>query len=137
MEAAIESAALRGVDVRLLLPRRSDHPLVRLASRSYYASLLSAGVRIFEYNRGFVHAKTLVVDDWVGSIGSANMDVRSFELNYELNAFCYGSRFTDDLGEQFTADLRDARPVTLEEVLDASYPTRLGQGFARLLSPLL
>ncbi|MCA9542542.1 MAG: cardiolipin synthase, partial [Myxococcales bacterium] len=108
LEEALVSAALRGVDVRLLVPAKSDHRLVTLASSSYYPNLIEAGIRIFEYERGFVHAKTTVVDDWVASVGSANMDLRSFHLNFELNAFVYGEAFVRDLAEQFERDLEHA-----------------------------
>ncbi|MEC9073120.1 MAG: phospholipase D-like domain-containing protein, partial [Myxococcota bacterium] len=134
---ALETAALRGVDVRLLLPSRSDHPLVSLASHSNYEGLLEAGVQIYEYERGFVHAKTLVIDEWVGTIGSANMDMRSFELNFELNAFVFGQEFCEQLASQFRRDLEDARQVTVEEVRQTGYGTRLKMAGARLLSPLM
>ena len=137
IEEALVTAALRGVDVRLLLPRRSDSALVTLASRGYYPRLLEAGVRIFEYARGFVHAKTMVVDDWVGTIGSANMDIRSFQLNFELNLFCYARAFTDELGGQFLDDLRQAEEVPPGSQERLGYPMRLLRAFARLLSPLL
>lgn len=137
IEEALVAAALRGVDVRLLVPARSDIQLITHASRSYYPRLLDAGIRIFEYERGFVHAKTLVVDDWVGTIGSANMDIRSFKLNFEVNAIVYGADFTRELARHFQRDLADSREVTAEAVARIGYGTRLVQSFARLLSPLL
>lgn len=137
IEESLIAAALRGVDVRLLVPFKSDVPVISLASRSYYWRLLQAGVRIFEYERGFVHAKTLVVDDWVGTIGSANMDIRSFKLNFEVNAIVYGSEFTRELGQQFIDDLRFSREITTDAVAQWGYGKRLGMAFARLLSPLL
>jgi len=130
-------AALRRVDVRLLLPSRSDSRILRLAARSYYAELMEAGVRIFEYEPGFVHAKTLVVDDWLAVVGSANMDMRSFHLNFELSAFVYGRRFVEELAEQFRADLEHAREVPLAYYEHAPVPKRLLRASARLLSPLL
>jgi cardiolipin synthase len=122
VEAAITSAALRGVDTRLLVPERSDKWLVRLAANSYFPALLEAGVRIYRYQRGFLHAKTLVVDDWMSSIGSANMDVRSFQLNYELDAFLFGKETCEQMAAQFLADLENA--LELRDI-KASIPRRL------------
>jgi cardiolipin synthase len=137
IESALTLAALRGVDVRILLPKKSDSRLVTLASHSYYAPLLAAGVRIFEYARGFVHAKTMVVDEWVATIGSANMDMRSFKLNYEINAFVFGPRLCQDVARQFTVDLGAASEVTKEWERRMGLFRRLVRGIARLLSPLL
>lgn len=137
MRQTLTSAALRGIDVRLMVPARSDHRLVDLASRASYGELLEAGVRIFEYERGFLHAKTIVVDDWVGVVGSANMDTRSFELNFELSAFVLGTDFTGELVRQFTDDLRHAREVTLRNMLKRGVLKRILMAAARLLSPLL
>jgi len=137
LEQTLIGAALRGVDVRLLLPGISDSWLVQQAGRSYYRRFLEAGVRIFEYERGFVHAKTMVVDSWVGTVGSANMDTRSFQLNFELNAFVYGDRFADELAGHYRADLQHAAEIDLEQARNVRYPTRLLRSVARLLSPLL
>lgn len=137
LKTALISAALRGVDVRLLLPSRADHPLVSFASRSYYAELLEAGVKIFEYSRGFMHAKTMVVDSWVATVGSANMDMRSFQLNFELNALVFGASFADQLAGQFRMDLEQATPVDNDRYLHPSPPRQLLHATARLLSPLL
>ncbi|MBN2576747.1 MAG: cardiolipin synthase [Deltaproteobacteria bacterium] len=137
IEAALTVAALRGVDVRILLPKKSDSRLVTWASHSYYAPLLHAGVRIFEYARGFVHAKTMVVDEWVATIGSANMDMRSFKLNFELNAFVFGQRLCRDVARQFALDLEAATEVTGEWEKRMGLGRRLVRGVARLLSPLL
>ncbi|MAG58682.1 MAG: cardiolipin synthase, partial [Planctomycetes bacterium] len=145
------TAALRGVDVRLLLPVRADSLLVHLAAHSYYRRLLDAGVRIYHYEsmgwrwrrrrqparKGFIHAKTLVVDDWVGTIGSSNMDMRSFKPNFELNAFVLDRAFVQALATQFRADLQDAREFTSAELAQAGIPKRLMWQTARLLSPLL
>ncbi len=137
VEAALITAALRGVDVRLLLPFKSDNALVGFASRGYYARMLEAGVQVYEYARGFVHAKTMIVDSWVGTVGSANMDVRSFQLNFELNAFVFAEDFCQSLEREFREDLDDATQITLEAVKNTPYWRRLLQSVARLLSPLL
>lgn len=137
MDEALTTAALRGVDVRLLLPHTSDHPIVALASRATFPNLLESGVRIFEYHPGFVHAKTMVVDDWVCAIGSANMDNRSFRLNFEVSAFIYDKGVTDALAQDFREDLDGSREVSLMEVNAVSYGRRIAQSLARLFSPLL
>lgn len=137
LEQTLIGAALRGVDVRLLLPGVSDSWLVQQTARSYYRRFLEAGVRIFEYQRGFVHSKTMAVDHWVGTVGSANMDTRSFQLNFELNAFVYGDHFAGELAKDFLADQEHAREIDLEQALSVRYPTRLVRSVARLLSPLL
>jgi cardiolipin synthase len=137
IESVLYAAALRGVDVRLLLPKKSDSRLVTLASRSYYSELLHAGTRIFEYKHGFVHAKTMVVDDWVATIGSANMDLRSFNLNFELNAFVFGSEVCRTVAENFQVDLMTATEVTLQAERRIPIHRRLLCASARLLSPLL
>ncbi|MCB9733772.1 MAG: cardiolipin synthase [Deltaproteobacteria bacterium] len=137
IQQALTTAALCGLDTRLLVPARSDSRLVDWAARSYYGELLDAGVRIFVYERGFLHAKTLIVDDWLGSIGSANMDMRSFHLNYELNAFVYGRPVTEELAQHFLSDLEGAHelPRTWSQTL--TYPQRLLHATAGLMSPLL
>ncbi|TNF26558.1 MAG: cardiolipin synthase [Deltaproteobacteria bacterium] len=137
MQSAIVTAALSGVDTRLLVPKRSDSRLVSWASRSYYGELLDAGVRIYEYRRGFLHAKSMVIDSWLGTIGSANMDIRSFHLNYELNAFVYDDRFAAELAAQFEQDLKDAAELPPDWAQKLSYGRRLLHAFAGLMSPLL
>lgn len=137
IRTAMITAALRGVDLRLMVPLRSDQRLVRWAGRSYYEDLLRAGVRIYEYTRGFLHAKTLVVDSEFGTIGSANMDIRSFRLNFEVNAFVYSPEFALELEHQFQADLRDAREITLDAFMTRRLPSRFLESAARLMSPLL
>ena len=101
------------------------------------SALIEAGVRIFLYERGFIHAKTMVVDDWVTTIGSANLDMRSFYLNFELNAFIFGHAMAGRMTAQFEEDLRHAVEVDLEEERKAGVARRLMWAGARLLSPLL
>ena len=137
MLVALETAALRGVDVRLLLPHRSDMPLVLHAGRSYYNELLESGVKIHEYMHGILHAKTMVVDDRWATVGSANMDVRSFKLNFEVNAVIYGAVFATELARVFLHDLTLARQVTLEDLARKTLGSRMAEGFARVLSPVL
>ena len=137
LRTVLLAAALRGMDVRILLPGRSDMRLVRAAGRSYYSELLRAGVRIYEYQAGFVHAKTLVVDDTVASVGSANMDIRSFELNHEMNVLVSDATLVKHMEGEFLRDLKDATEILPEAWEARPYVTRLKENTARLLSPLL
>jgi cardiolipin synthase A/B len=134
----LRTAALRGIDVRILVPspRANDSRLVAAASCSYYDELLEAGCRIFEYAPGMLHAKYLIVDE-LAAIGSANMDVRSFHINYEITAMFYDAQVTNKLAEVFVADLEQSREVEAMDRIDLPLWRRLAEGAARVLSPLL
>jgi len=132
---ALTNAALRGVDVRLLVPRRSDSLVVSAAARSYFDELIAAGVKVWEYQARMLHSKTMVVDDDCGFVGTANFDNRSFRLNYEICALVYGPALTIPLGAQFEYDLRQSQRVPAHRRL--AFWQRLGDATARLFSPLL
>lgn len=134
---ALTSAGLRDVDVRLIVPARGDSRLVDYAARSYFPELLSAGVRIYEYESRFIHAKTLVGDDDVSIIGTANLDNRSFRLNFEVCAIVFGGRTNHQLAAAFTTDLEHCREITAQDMERQPLMKRLGQASARLISPLL
>jgi cardiolipin synthase len=134
---ALVTASLRGVDVRLLVPRRSDSRLVDLAARSYYPELLAGKVRVFEYQPRFIHAKTFVIDDDISLVGTANLDVRSFRLNFEVAALMFGRPVNQTLAAAFETDLADAKEITPEHLAAYSFVQRFAQAFARLFSPLL
>jgi cardiolipin synthase len=134
---AIESTALRGVDLRLLVPQHSDLRIVQRAARSYYGPLLRAGVRIFEYTPSMLHAKTMVVDSSWCMVGSANMDVRSFWLNFEVGAIIFDTAFADVLEQRFAGDLALSNEITALSMANRSFFARVVEGMARLLSPLL
>lgn len=134
---ALQLAALRGVDVRLLLPHKSDHSFVLLAGRSYYQELLENGVRIFEYVPAILHAKMFVVDSSFVVIGSANMDIRSFDYDFEANAQVYDDEFAEKAEEVFFADLERSHEVSLDEVMNRSDHVRFSENLCRLLSSLL
>lgn len=108
-------AVRRGVRVQLVLPAKSDVPLVRLVSRSYYAPLLRAGIEIYERQGTVLHAKVMLIDDSWGVVGSANLDQRSFHRNYEVNAIVVSQQFGAQLAEMFAEDLAGSRRVVLEE----------------------
>ena len=136
--AALRNAALSGVDVRLIIPRRDDvNFIVTLAARSYIKDLLVAGVKVYLYEKGFMHAKTVVSDESVFSVGSTNFDIRSFEQNFEINAFIYDHDMAVRMREAFLHDLEGCTQVNPEEWAKRSRLTRLGESFARLFSPLL
>jgi cardiolipin synthase len=132
---ALVTAAQRGVDVRLLLPGTSDQVLVLFAGRSQYDELLAAGVRIFEYQRGMLHAKTLVVDDLWATIGSANMDRRSFSLNWEANLVALDRNLATDLARVFQDDLGNA--IEISKGRPQSMLRTYAEAGSFLLSPLL
>ncbi|AYQ29653.1 MULTISPECIES: cardiolipin synthase [unclassified Polaromonas] len=132
---ALTSAALRGVDVRLLVPRRSDSLIVSAAARSYYDELIAAGVKVWEYKARMLHSKTLVVDDNCAMAGTANFDNRSFRLNFEVMAVVYGPALAGPLAAQFETDLRSAAAVRAHR--PQRFLMRLADSTARLFSPLL
>ncbi|MBO8173123.1 MAG: cardiolipin synthase [Bacillaceae bacterium] len=134
---ALKTAALSGVDVRLILPSYPDHKIVFWGSRSYYEELLESGVKIFEYEKGFVHAKTIIVDGEIASLGTANMDMRSFEHNFEVNAIIYQGESIATLEKNFFDDLMNCRQVYYKEIKNRSLGRRMKESGARLLSPLL
>jgi len=134
---ALIVAALAGVSVQLLVPERSDSRLVALAASSYYADLLSAGVKIFFYRDGFVHAKTMVVDRKVAVIGTANMDVRSFDLNFEVNAIVYDDELAASLADVFDSDIKAAMLLEISAWSNRSVSRKFLEKTARLVSPLL
>ncbi len=134
---ALETAALRGVDVRLLLPRRSDNSLVVHAGRSFFDELLNAGVRIFEMHDVIPHAKTTVIDRVFSTAGSANMDQRSFRLNFEGNLFFFGRKIAVELEKDFLYLCQSAHEVTKQSRENSSLTQRFKEGFARILAPLL
>jgi cardiolipin synthase len=134
---ALCTAAMRGVDVRLLLPVRGDSRLIDLAARSYMPELLDSGVKVYEYLPRFVHAKTIVVDDDLAIVGTANLDNRSFKLDFELTALVFDRAAAARLAAAFEADLTESRAMDAAARAHLSLPRRLGEATARLLSPLL
>lgn len=134
---ALRSAVFRGADVRLLVPRKSNHLIAGTAAKSYYPDLLRAGVRIFEYTAGFLHGKAILFDDRLAVIGSANFDVRSFRLNFEASCFVGGTGFNRALAEIFEADLAKSVEIPREGALERNAALRILESASHLLSPLL
>lgn len=134
---AIEVAALSGIDVRIMIPNKPDHIFVYWATYSYVGPLLKAGAKVYIYNKGFIHAKMIVIDDEAASVGTANLDVRSFSLNFEVNAFIYDKLVSHDLAEIFEQDLLDCEELTLEMYNNRSTMIKFKESVSRLLSPIL
>jgi cardiolipin synthase len=137
MMLALTSAAYRGVRVQILLPSRSDHWLVLWASRATYEELLEAGVEIYEYDRGMLHAKEVIVDSRWAMVGSANMDIRSFRINFELTSMLYDEGAARQLQADFDALRDQARRVRSSDLKNRSYRQELATGVARLMTPML
>lgn len=134
---AMKIAALSGVDIRIMLPERADNFITRPANRAYYEEILTAGVRLFLRQGEFIHSKTFVCDDYLSSIGSANIDSRSFDINYEINTYIYDEQTARECKRIYEADLEQSRELTLEEWSQRPWHNRLAESVIRLLSPLL
>ena len=134
---ALKTAALSGIDVRIMLTGWVDKHLPYWAAYTFMKDLLEAGVRFYYYTEGFMHAKTIVVDSKTCSIGTANMDIRSFTLNYEINALIYDEGVACILEAQFMADLEASREFTRGNYDDLPRFKRLRNSLARLFAPLL
>ncbi|MDT7827546.1 cardiolipin synthase [Pricia sp. S334] len=130
-------AAQGGLKVQIIVPGISDSKMVNAAARSYYTELLKYGVEVFLYNKGFVHAKTMVVDDNLAIVGSANMDYRSFDLNFEVNALIYGKEIAGQLESAFLKDLEECSQIDVTTWLNRPTYVRLWEKVVRLLSPFL
>jgi cardiolipin synthase len=134
---ALKTAALSGVDVRILLPGKPDKKIVYWASHSYFKELLEAGVKIYKFKKGFMHAKILLVDKTIASIGTANMDIRSFQLDFEVNALIYDKNVYERLEKDFFEDIKYSEEVSLDFFIKRPLFRRFIESGARLLSPLL
>lgn len=134
---ALQSAALSGVDVRLILPYRSDAVVTLYSSYSYFDHMFDAGVKVYLYQPGFIHSKVTVVDDDIAFVGSANMDFRSFEQNFEMNTILYDAEATRQLTEIFEKDLKQSELLDKGVWSERSLWHRLMESLARLFSPIL
>lgn len=134
---AIKTASLSGVDVRIIFPQKIDHYIVNIASYSYFDEVLDAGARVFLYQKGFIHSKVVIVDDEMASIGSSNMDLRSFMLNFEVNTFIYEEKTIEKIAEQFYKDQEDSKELMRENFRTRNIVVRLAESISRLFSPLL
>ncbi|GIP63749.1 major cardiolipin synthase ClsA [Virgibacillus pantothenticus] len=134
---ALRIASLSGVNVRIMIPNKPDHPFVYWATLSYIGDLLEAGAEVFIYQNGFLHAKTIVVDGKIASVGTANIDVRSFRLNFEVNAFLYDRELTQQLVSKFEEDMLLSTQMTAILYKQRSLGIRFKESISRLISPVL
>jgi len=134
---ALQVAALSGVDVRLLLSSNSDSFLVKWSVQSYFEDFLEAGIKIYLYPDGFLHSKVMFSDDQLTTIGTANLDVRSFEQNYEVNVLAYDKDLTEQLKHDFLKDCEISRQMDYYEFKKRPKLDRLKEGFAKVFSPVL
>lgn len=134
---ALKVASLSGIDVRLIIPSRSDSKIVYWATRSYISELLDAKIKVYLYQNGFNHSKIMTIDGHLGSIGTANMDNRSFEDNFEITAMIYDREITKDLENQFLEDINSSRALTRRRWAKRPRSEQFKESVARLFSPLL
>lgn len=134
---ALQLAALRGVDVRILIPEKSDSLLVRLAAYSYLVQASQAGIGIYRYQPGFMHQKVVLVDNHYAAVGTANLDNRSMRLNFEITAINTSERFISEMDDMLTDDLSHCRKMTEQDYQGRSIMFRLTCRAVRLLAPLL
>ncbi len=133
----LKIAALGGIDVRIMIPKNPDHPFVYWANTSYLSELVPAGVRCYEYKDGFVHSKLVMIDNKFMSVGTANMDVRSFKLNFEINAFVYDEKTTRVAVNRFLDDIKQCELFDQASIAGRRWYEKVKEAFSRLISPLL
>ena len=135
---SLKLASASGVDVRIMIPGKGDHPFVYWANLVYAGELLEYGVKIYHYDKNaFLHAKTIVIDDEICSIGTANMDTRSFELNFEVNAFIYSETISKQQKAEFEKDIFKCEELTLEKYKNRSRGVKIKESLSRLFSDVL
>ncbi|WP_407272948.1 cardiolipin synthase [Radiobacillus sp. PE A8.2] len=137
LKDALQIAVLSGVDVRIMIPNKPDHPFVYWATFYNIGELLTAGAKAYIYQNGFLHAKTIVVDGKIASVGTANIDVRSFRLNFEVNAFIYDQEIAEKLVQAYKQDIMNSSELTLKLYKKRSKWIRFKESISKLLSPIL
>mgnify|MGYP004469103099 FL=1 len=135
---SLKLAAASGVDVKIMIPGKGDHPFVYWANLVYAGDLIKEGIRVFHYDKNaFLHAKTIVIDDEVCSIGTANMDTRSFELNFEVSSFIYSEKIAKEQKYEFENDMKMCEELTLEKYQNRSRIVKIKESLSRLFSDVL
>ncbi|MCQ2207561.1 MAG: cardiolipin synthase [Paludibacteraceae bacterium] len=134
---ALQCAALGGVDVRIIIPRHSDASFALKSSMTYIDEMLNAGVKVYFFEDGFIHSKTIVIDDNLSTVGTANMDFRSFEQNFEINTWIYDPEFAQTMKSIFLKDQERSTQINLEEWRNRPRLEKFGESWARLFSPLM
>lgn len=130
-------AVLSGIDVKIMIPNKPDHPFVYWATLSNIGDMLNAGAEVYIYQNGFLHAKTIIVDGKIASVGTANIDVRSFRLNFEVNAFLYDREITQELEQSFFSDMEVSTQMSRNLYKNRSLGIRFKESISRLISPVL
>lgn len=134
---ALKTAARSGIDIKLMIPDRGDHAFVYSANNSFIGHLLESGARCYRYNKGFLHSKTISIDGRILSIGTTNMDVRSFKLNFEINAFIYDHQVAAEHEKIFAEDIRNSQEITIKDYENRGWTMKVRESISRLLSPIL
>ena len=135
--SALQLVVMRGVDVRIMLPEHPDHLMVYLAGFSYLAETVLQGIRVFKYQKGFLHQKVILVDEALAGVGTANFDNRSFHLNFELTLLFADDPIIKNVEEMLLTDFSHCRELSMEDIENRSLIFKLAVRIARLLSPLL
>lgn len=133
---ALKTASLSGVDVRIIIPEKSDAIVPKWCSFSYVEQFLEAGIKIYFYQNGFIHSKTLMIDNVFSTIGTTNLDFRSLETNFEINAFIYERKFTRSLLRHFINDVRNSREIKMAEWIKRPWYDKLRESLAHIVSPM-
>ncbi|MBT3201482.1 MAG: cardiolipin synthase [Phycisphaerales bacterium] len=133
---ALQLAVLRGVDVRILIPKKPDSVLVYLSGFAFLGEMIESGVKIYRYAPGFLHQKVFLVDHYVAAVGTANLDNRSFRLNFEITAVVIDDEFASEIEEMFASDFANSSPMTIEQIESKSFWFKLASRAAHLLAPL-
>ena len=133
----MKTVALAGVDVRIMIPKMTDTRWIHWGSMSYLDELMEAGIKVYMYQKGFLHSKLIVCDDCLSSVGSTNMDFRSFEHNFEVNAFMYDQASALMLKEIFLSDQKDAKLLQLKAWRMRPWSQKVKESVIRLFAPLL
>lgn len=133
---AIQTVAMSGIEVRLVMPKRSDNDNVQYASNSYVEDLLRNNVKVYQYLKGFTHSKLMIIDDELVIAGSVNMDMRSLELLFETNLFIYDKAVAHTVKQIYQTDMEDSEEIHLSDWINRSRSARFREAFFRLLSPL-
>ncbi len=137
MYNAMLIAALSGVDIQMIIPHKSDSWIADTCTYSYLGEILDAGVKVYKYQEGVMHSKAIVIDDYISIVGSANLDERSFNQNFEVNAFVYDQKTASELKKQFEADKAHCQPITAEDWHNRTIIQKLIESIARLFSPII
>lgn len=133
---ALQAAAIRGADVRILIPEKADHLLVWLSAFTYFEQTIPFGVKIYRYNRGFLHQKVMLVDDQLACVGTANLDNRSFRLNFEISGLSPDPAFVEEVAHMLEIDFQHSDPVKVTDFTERHFGFRLACRAARLMAPV-